>query len=98
MLPLPGPGELSTAIPGAELIRSSPSASSSSKKSKGAALVGVCHVAPLSTDLAKPMLSVFVPGNRCQATYTFVDPFPAKRGIEDCPSIAVAAAIFRFDH
>ena len=66
MVPLPGPDELSTAIPGDVLTASSPNTSSIVKKSE-VVFTGLLHVAPLSVDLAKLTLLVLVPGNLRQA-------------------------------
>jgi len=96
MLPRRGPRELSTASDGEVFTRSLPSTWSIVKNSL-LVLMGACHVAPLFSERAKPTMLPSPPnvpgnGNRRHATYALLLP-AAKRGIDACPSSAVAATM-----
>src|SRR5678815_4113075 len=97
MFPAFDPGEVSTAREGDVLTRSFPR-TWSMVKNGGVMSFGALHVLPLLVERANAMLFPKETGKRRQTTYALLEPLPANRGTEDCPSAGVAATTRRVDH
>src|SRR5438874_193168 len=73
--------------PGLLFVRSLPRTWSMGLKSEARRLIGGAKVTPLSCEMARPSFTVKKPEEVRQITNASLDPLPANRGLDDCPSM-----------